>query len=141
MNAKSNGVGVGERFLMVSAAGPRIMLTLWMRPAVVRFSVATLAQVGSISRVVTAPSSGTARASQVVEYLPVGVREVSYHGQNQPGSDSLPSKRANLQYLLRAHRTRKQMQELSLSWKNGDVHQAVRPAILINFLEDFILGE
>lgn len=69
MNTKSNGVGVGERVSRASAAGPRMMLTLWMRPALVRFSVATSTQWGSISRVVTVPSSGRARASQVVEYL------------------------------------------------------------------------
>jgi hypothetical protein len=69
MNARSNGVGAGERVSMVSAAGPRMMLTLWIRPAMVRFWVATLTHRGSISRVVTVPSSGRARANQVVEYL------------------------------------------------------------------------
>ena len=67
MNTRSNGVGIGERVSMVSVADPRMMLTLWMRPAVVRFSVATLTHLGSISRVVTVPSSGTARANQAVE--------------------------------------------------------------------------
>ena len=71
MNTKSNGVVVVERDWMVSSAGPRIMLTLWMRPEVVRFSIATLTQWGFTSKVVTVPSSGTARASQVVEYLQI----------------------------------------------------------------------
>jgi len=80
MNTKSNGAGVGERVSMVSAAGPRMMLTLWMRPAVVRFSVATLTQIGSMSRVVTVPSSGTERASHVVEYLRLEVNGVTAVG-------------------------------------------------------------
>lgn len=69
MNTRSNGAGVGERLSIVSAAEPRMMLTLWMSPAAVRFSVATLTQWGLMSREVTTPSSGTARASQAVEYL------------------------------------------------------------------------
>jgi len=76
MNTRSNEVGVGESVSRVSAAGPRIMLTLWVRPAVVRFSVAILAHWGSTSRVTTVPSSGRARASQMVEYLPTEVSEL-----------------------------------------------------------------
>lgn len=81
MNTRSNGVGAGERLSRAFVAGPRMMLTLWVRPAVVRFSVATLTHRGSISRVMTVPSSGTARASQVVEYLSTEVSEIN-HGRN-----------------------------------------------------------
>ena len=145
MNTRSNGAGVGERLSIVSAAEPRMMLTLWMSPAAVRFSVATLTQWGLMSREVTTPSSGTARASQAVEYLQAEVSKTD-SGRRAPRrykgyKSRLPPKSAELQDPLRTDRTREQVQEFSLGRGDGDLRQAIRLVVFLDLFKNFVLGE
>jgi hypothetical protein len=122
---------------MVSAAAPMIILTFEATPAASKFFLATClvvsqrsgfltgptrtsAHFSSSSRVTTSPSSGSALASQIVEYLRGSVRCLT---PRQTTWD-VPSKRADLKDSPRVDSLRKQVQQLPLRGGYRDRRQS-----------------